>query len=689
MVAALSYFTALVALSSSVSALPAIFNQKSVDTPAVKVAAPSVASADSFWVATGPDFFVPGQDALVASASSDEETPLETITLSSDFGRSTPAASLTAPAFPSITPAPSTNSSGALFSSLSALVERGLLNPSELAPHTLARLSKRDGLNLISLYQSLVASRSQADVDPTPFLPGQMVRASAMSSKSAAAASKSASRSASRASSVAAASSRSAASASAASASTTTTRTTTTSSRTVNVDGTRTTTTTRASTSSVAPSTTTSRTTTTSSRTTTTTSRTTTTTSRTTTTTRATTTTTRTTTTSSRTSTASSSTNTGLTDGLTYWKQKTGFYSLASFIADVVNNANFSWGSSNVAVVTSGPPASEWTNGDVTDSNPALQVAYPAGSRNPGKTPQGGVGFYSSKIDITQATNVSFSYSVFFPTGFDFVKGGKLPGLYGGKKACSGGAEADDCFSTRMMFRKNGMGELYLYAPREKQVSSLCTLGPLSYCNSVYGMSIGRGAWTFKTGEWTDLRQDIWLNTPGQADGGFNIWINGELVLHSDTVYYRNSAVGNVVLPGQNATDVVLVDYDALPSDVVIPNGGFTPGDGLFQPSYVTKIIQPTSTSSGASATSTDDSEPTSWAWDAEARRKVRRTVALAGPTASPAPTAPPALGKRATTVTGFVGAMVQTFFGGSSDDYDSPTLQHTYFKRFELQINA
>ena len=74
------------------------------------------------------------------------------------------------------------------------------------------------------------------------------------------------------------------------------------------------------------------------------------------------------------------------------------------------------------------------------------------------------------------------------------------------------------------MFRKDGAGELYLYAPREKQVDALCELGPLSYCNSVYGMSIGRGSWTFKTGQWTDVRQDVWLNTPGKADGGFNIW---------------------------------------------------------------------------------------------------------------------------------------------------------------------
>jgi hypothetical protein len=65
-------------------------------------------------------------------------------------------------------------------------------------------------------------------------------------------------------------------------------------------------------------------------------------------------------------------------------------------------------------------------------------------------------------VDITAATNVSFSYGVFFPVGFDFVKGGKLPGLFGGKKACSGGAAAEDCFSMRMMFRTGGKGEVRL-----------------------------------------------------------------------------------------------------------------------------------------------------------------------------------------------------------------------------------
>lgn len=54
------------------------------------------------------------------------------------------------------------------------------------------------------------------------------------------------------------------------------------------------------------------------------------------------------------------------------------------------------------------------------------------------------------------------SYEVAFDEGFDWVKGGKLPGLRGGSaNGCSGGSQADgsDCFSTRIMWRTDGEGE--------------------------------------------------------------------------------------------------------------------------------------------------------------------------------------------------------------------------------------
>ena len=72
---------------------------------------------------------------------------------------------------------------------------------------------------------------------------------------------------------------------------------------------------------------------------------------------------------------------------------------------------------------------------------------------------------YAKPLDISKANNVTLDYKVFFPDDFDWVKGGKLPGLYGGHTRCSGGNPALDCFSTRLMWRAGGAGELYLVRP--------------------------------------------------------------------------------------------------------------------------------------------------------------------------------------------------------------------------------
>ena len=55
------------------------------------------------------------------------------------------------------------------------------------------------------------------------------------------------------------------------------------------------------------------------------------------------------------------------------------------------------------------------------------------------------------------------SYEVAFEANFDWVKGGKLPGLRGGlaTSGCSGGSKSNggSCFSSRVMWRQNGAGE--------------------------------------------------------------------------------------------------------------------------------------------------------------------------------------------------------------------------------------
>ncbi|KAJ8656199.1 hypothetical protein O0I10_008212 [Lichtheimia ornata] len=155
-----------------------------------------------------------------------------------------------------------------------------------------------------------------------------------------------------------------------------------------------------------------------------------------------------------------------------------------------------------------------------------LRVRYPAGSSNPGGKIQGGIGFYAQPVELPRTAKlVVFQYKVYFPSNFTFVKGGKLPGLYGGHTACSGGSNSNSCFSTRFMWRTDGAGEIYAYLPEAEQRESLCQESDV-ICNPKYGYSLGRGSWTFARGKWVTVRQTVRLNTPGVRNGMVRVDVN-------------------------------------------------------------------------------------------------------------------------------------------------------------------
>lgn len=83
-----------------------------------------------------------------------------------------------------------------------------------------------------------------------------------------------------------------------------------------------------------------------------------------------------------------------------------------------------------------------------------IEVGYPEGSYSGGK--KGGVsslplGVFGHK----KPQRAMVSYDIAFERGFDFVKGGKLPGLFGGENSehCSGGQHSSACFNLRLSER--------------------------------------------------------------------------------------------------------------------------------------------------------------------------------------------------------------------------------------------
>lgn len=187
------------------------------------------------------------------------------------------------------------------------------------------------------------------------------------------------------------------------------------------------------------------------------------------------------------------------------------------------------------------------SQGNAPDGSNALVANYPAGTVKLA-APGHGYSFYSAGdkdgVYVQGAKEVMFSYSVFFESGFDFVKGGKLPGVYGGTsletaKSCSGGRQdsRDECFSARLMWRTNGMGELYNYYPTAVYGNSgYCSIGPMSKCDTTFGDSIGRGAFTFPTGEWTTVAMRLKLNDANVANGEQELFVNGQSVLKIDSL---------------------------------------------------------------------------------------------------------------------------------------------------------
>lgn len=175
-----------------------------------------------------------------------------------------------------------------------------------------------------------------------------------------------------------------------------------------------------------------------------------------------------------------------------------------------------------------------------------IRVKYPKGSRNPEANPIGGLGFKAEPLEIdNKVKTVEFQYSVYFPKGFNFVRGGKLPGLYGGHGDCTGGIDSNKCFTTRVMWRDNGEGEVYAYLPSSKQRSNLCD-SKVNICNPDYGYSLGRGTFKFKTGNWVTVRQVLTINTVDKQNGKLSLYINGKRAMTQTKLVFRTNSTGRV-----------------------------------------------------------------------------------------------------------------------------------------------
>lgn len=143
----------------------------------------------------------------------------------------------------------------------------------------------------------------------------------------------------------------------------------------------------------------------------------------------------------------------------------------------------------------------------VLEGKPCLRVNFVPGEIGPEK---GGAGW---RWPIGTHDAVELRYALRFSPDFDFVKGGKLPGLCGGPENVSGGRPADGTngFSARLMWRREGRGEAYVYHKHQPEK---------------YGESFPFPAdFRFPKGQPLRVRLIVGMNKPGQRDGTLRVWI--------------------------------------------------------------------------------------------------------------------------------------------------------------------
>lgn len=158
----------------------------------------------------------------------------------------------------------------------------------------------------------------------------------------------------------------------------------------------------------------------------------------------------------------------------------------------------------------------------VETSNRFMRVNYPAGGVGPS---QGGVQFL---VPFQKNYNELFlSYRVRFGKNFEFVKGGKLPGLVGGKHP-TGCKPNVDGFSARNMWRPEGGLVQYIYWPKQPHICG----DDLIYQNQNRKMRL-------IPERWYTITHHIKMNDLSKNNGELQSWVDGELMLNDSSRVWR------------------------------------------------------------------------------------------------------------------------------------------------------
>jgi hypothetical protein len=140
-------------------------------------------------------------------------------------------------------------------------------------------------------------------------------------------------------------------------------------------------------------------------------------------------------------------------------------------------------------------------------------------------------------VKLPGAQEYWLDYQVWFESDWQWVKGGKLPGLVGGTHTSGCKDIVADGWSARFMWHENGGGHFYYY--HQNRVND---------CGDTKDFS---GGLAFKKSAWNRVTEHIVINAPGQSNGSAQAWLNGSKVTEMSGIKWRGNVAANVALVDQ------------------------------------------------------------------------------------------------------------------------------------------
>ena len=163
-------------------------------------------------------------------------------------------------------------------------------------------------------------------------------------------------------------------------------------------------------------------------------------------------------------------------------------------------------------------------------------------SKNSGTSRNPGVGGFSFEA-IPSGMNrdaVVFSWEVYYPSGFNFARGGKFGGVHVGYGAASGGNFSTTGSSNRVMWQTDGGIIAYVYPPSGlwQKAPGLDSKG---YGTGFFNRELAR---SLKTDSWNKIELGTKLNTfkngAPQADGETSVTVNGKRMVQTGINWRRS-----------------------------------------------------------------------------------------------------------------------------------------------------